>query len=74
MAEADQISEEGRFLTEDTRATYDTVARQYADAIAGELEANLAVVERPDGLGARPHDKMPFVKVIRSQLPSARAA
>ena len=28
----------GRFLTADTRLTYDTVARRYAEEIAGELE------------------------------------
>ena len=38
MAEADNFSGDLAFRQEDTRATYDTVARQYADAIAGELD------------------------------------
>ena len=39
MAEADPfLKNDTQFRTDDTRATYDTVARRYADAIAGELE------------------------------------
>ena len=38
MAEADLPADNGAFRQEDTRATYDTVARQYAEAIAGELD------------------------------------
>lgn len=40
MAEADAPLEDGsepRFRQDDTRTTYDTVARRYADEIAGEL-------------------------------------